>query len=54
MLCVSDQGGWLNETTVMYFAEYAEACFAAFGNEVCLTVPSCTTTTDTNTNSKHR
>lgn len=31
---LEDKGGWLNETMVEYFQEYAEFCFQRFGDRV--------------------
>lgn len=31
---LEDKGGWLNETMVEYFREYAEFCFQRFGDRV--------------------
>lgn len=31
---LEDKGGWLNETMVEYFREYAEFCFKRFGDRV--------------------
>ena len=31
---LEDHGGWLNDTTVDDFEQYAEVCFREFGNRV--------------------
>ena len=31
---LEDKGGWLNETMVDYFRDYAEFCFQRFGDRV--------------------
>ena len=31
---LEDQGGWLNESTVYHFKDYADVCFREFGDRV--------------------
>lgn len=31
---LEDQGGWLNESTVYHFRDYADVCFREFGDRV--------------------